>query len=502
MAGEIPSKTSPLAQLIRELRESHNYSHGQLARRLRQLGNKPATPEIVQHWESSTQTPSPDETELLAVALEVPVFVFDAALTTPEEASAHSAKGKPAVNVDDMHIGRRLRQIRHWRGQSITAVAGLAGISKGYLSLIETGQRPVTKRSLLEALANALRISPTDLTDKPWERTSDQTEAQANLVGVTAALDAYELGEDPEGPVRDWPEVEADVKRSEEWMHVHADYVGLADLIPKLLGELHALYVRKPELRREVLLGLVQAYKQAVAATKYLGGGGSNGLSMLAAMAGQRCADELETPQWRAITTWYRCFAAGSINRVQQYRRAVAMAEGLMPAMDDPEVVQAYGMLHLSAAMAAAAQSDRDTAITHLDEAGAVADGLEAEVGSFAMMWFGRTNVGIWRASIGLELGDGASVAEAARTVHVETIPSPKRQSDFFADVGRALLAEKSTWEKGLALLLHAEKLAPQKVRNNLFVREAVGDALRTARREAGGRDLRGLAYRLGLAVR
>ncbi|GAB3439533.1 hypothetical protein [Actinophytocola sediminis] len=35
--------------------------------------------------------------------------------------------------------------------------------------------------------------------------------------------------------------------------------------------------------------------------------------------------------------------------------------------------------------------------------------------------------------------------------------------------------------------------------RTLLFTREAVGDALRTARREAGGADLRGLAYRIGL---
>ncbi len=54
--------------------------------------------------------------------------------------------------------------------------------------------------------------------------------------------------------------------------------------------------------------------------------------------------------------------------------------------------------------------------------------------------------------------------------------------------------------EQGLALLLRAEKLAPQLIRNDLFVREAVGNALRSARRAAGGQELRGLAYRLGLA--
>ena len=172
----------------------------------------------------------------------------------------------------------------------------------------------------------------------------------------------------------------------------------------------------------------------------------------------------------------------------------------MVPTLDDAEARQAYGMLHLSAAMAAAAQSDRDTATTHLNEAAAIADRLDEEVGTFGRAYFGRTNVGIWRVSIGVELGDGGRVAEIARDIRVDAIPSPSRQANFFADLGRALISDKATREQGLALLLRAEKLAPQLIRNDLFVREAVGNALRSARRAAGGQELRGLAYRLGLA--
>ncbi|MCK2240042.1 MULTISPECIES: hypothetical protein [unclassified Crossiella] len=53
--------------------------------------------------------------------------------------------------------------------------------------------------------------------------------------------------------------------------------------------------------------------------------------------------------------------------------------------------------------------------------------------------------------------------------------------------------------DKGLAALLHAEWLAPQKVRNNPFAREAVSSTLNLAQREAGGSDLRGLAWRMGM---
>jgi transcriptional regulator with XRE-family HTH domain len=405
------------------------------------------------------------------------------------------------VNVDDMHIGRRVRQIRHWRGLSIKVTAELAGISGSYLSLIELGYRPVIKQSTLEALANALRVSPADLTDKPWERIGDQGGAQPTLVRIESALDAYTLGEDHGEPAREWPEVEADVKHLRQLMVAQVDYVAASELVPKILGELHARYVRDPEHRQAILLSLTGCYRSAMYVAKRLGGD-SNSMALMAAMAAQRCTEELGSPQWRARAIFDRCIAAGSLNRPQQYRRSVAAADELNPTLDDPEVLQAYGMLHLSAAMAAAAQSDRDTATTHLDEAEAIAGRLDVEVGTFGGMWFGGVNVGVWRVAVGLELGDGARVAEVARGVRVQAIPSPKRQASFFADVGRALLTEKASWDKGLALLLRAEELAPQFVRNDVFVREAVGDVLRMARRDAGGRELRGLAYRLGLAPR
>jgi hypothetical protein len=46
--------------------------------------------------------------------------------------------------------------------------------------------------------------------------------------------------------------------------------------------------------------------------------------------------------------------------------------------------------------------------------------------------------------------------------------------------------------------LLHAEQLAPRLIRTNIFVRETVADLLRQARRDAGGGELRGLAWRRG----
>ena len=53
-------------------------------------------------------------------------------------------------------IGERARKIRRRRGLSLDVVAGLAGIGKQYLSMLELGQRGFNRRGLIEDLANAL----------------------------------------------------------------------------------------------------------------------------------------------------------------------------------------------------------------------------------------------------------------------------------------------------------------------------------------------------------
>ncbi len=311
------------------------------------------------------------------------------------------------------------------------------------------------------------------------------------------SLESFELGDDPGGPIREWHEVRADVDRLADLTHVNADYAKQGLLVPKLMAELHAAYVRQHEHRRDALLWLIQCYSAACWTTKRLGG---RGLPLVAARMAQECARELEAPQWLGYATWLRGDASGQFGRQRQYLRTVRTADDLRGSLNDPEVSQVYGMLHLSAALGAAAQRDRDAAIAHLDEAGAVANRQQDEVGNFARLWFGRTNVGIWRVAIAAELGDGPKVVELAKDLHPEVIPSRSRQAEFLCDYGRSLMTERDTCDQGLSAVLRAEALAPQRVRNDVFVREAVADSLRRARRDAGGRELRGLAWRMGIA--
>ncbi|MBF6464435.1 helix-turn-helix transcriptional regulator [Nocardia beijingensis] len=403
-------------------------------------------------------------------------------------------------DIPPNEVGRRLREIRAWRGQSLEVVAGLAGISFGYLGRLERGEQALSNRATLEALARALRVSPSEfypVAGQAGSRAEGNESAHAGVVAIERALDVYELGDDPGGAVRAWPAIAADLEQLAQMAQMTSDFAGQAELAPALLAELHAVYARSPELRRNVLLGLITCYASAMWVTKRLGG---RGLPLVAAKAAQECAATLESPAWSGFTVWLRGDATGGLSRPEQYRRAVRCIDELSPHLNDMDVLQTSGMLHLSAALASAVQGDRSTAETHLGEATALAGRMETETGAFGRMWFGASNVGIWRACIGMEFGDGVKVAEDARKVNVDSIPSKSRQAEFYMEVGRALLTEPTRREQGIHVLLRAEHLAPQRVHADVLAREAVADVLRAARRDAGGRELRGLAWRLGIA--
>ncbi len=112
---------------------------------------------------------------------------------------------------------------------------------------IERGDKPVGNRKTLEAMAHVLRVHPAELTGQPWApRDVVSSEAHAGLIGMEVALERYDLGVDPEVPVRDWSETTADLERLVKLLHWSADYAAQGELTPALIGELHGAYVRLP----------------------------------------------------------------------------------------------------------------------------------------------------------------------------------------------------------------------------------------------------------------
>jgi transcriptional regulator with XRE-family HTH domain len=63
-----------------------------------------------------------------------------------------------------------LRAARRRRGLTQTELAGLAGLSAPFISMIETGQRTLARRDHVNALAAALRVPPAEIAPGigPW----------------------------------------------------------------------------------------------------------------------------------------------------------------------------------------------------------------------------------------------------------------------------------------------------------------------------------------------
>ncbi|MPZ66730.1 MAG: helix-turn-helix domain-containing protein [Pseudonocardiaceae bacterium] len=394
---------------------------------------------------------------------------------------------------DERMIGRRLREIRSWRGLSLTVTAELAGLSAGYLSRIERGLRPVQRRSTLEALASALQVSPSEITGQPYApSTESEAVAHSAAPALRAVLRDIELGEPLTAAPRALGQLRGEVAAVNAACAA-SDYGTLGDTVPDLLSDLHTLTAGQDssEARRLLADTLHAAFYLA----KDLGHGD---LAWMVAGHLHATAQAIGEPEWTALADFVRAHATVGLHARE---RGLALAERSADALtlEDGPVVQVYGMLHLSAALQSAVTGAADSARAHLAEAADTAH--RTGDGTFGGLHFGPRNVGVWRVALTLELGEPGRVVELARDVDVGAIPSTGRQATFYGDVGRGLATIRGRETQAVEALCRAEVLAPERTRHSPYVRETVTDLLRRARRDAGGRELRGMAYRIGLAV-
>lgn len=391
-------------------------------------------------------------------------------------------------------VGERIRTWRHYRGLPLKTLAGLAGISVGLLSEVENGKRILDRRSQLAAVAEALQVSTADLVDAPSPPLfAEHAAALATVPAIRTALVRLALGDDHR-PARGLAELCRQTDALSP-LRAAARYDQLGPLLPELLRDLSGLAhtAESDTERREALRQLVRATYHTTYTVKYLG---YRDLAMTAADQCGRAAAELSEPSWTGLADFTRLHSLPPETKWLTRRLADDAARRLEPHLDDQDAAQVYGMLHLSSAFANAITEHADAAREHLAEATRVA--ARTGEGSFAQLCFGPTNIGFWRVAIAVELGEGGRVGEIARTITPDLVPSASRRASFWADLGRGYAQDGHDAEAVRAIVV-AEHLAPQRIRASTVVRETVGDILRRARRESGGRELRSLAHRVGV---
>jgi transcriptional regulator with XRE-family HTH domain len=390
-------------------------------------------------------------------------------------------------------IGSNVRAARRSRGMSLEVLAGLTGRSKGWLSKVENGRARLERRQDIAAIAEALAVSADSLVGAPAPEIRPHARSYPTVALRAALLDAT-IEDPPDVPARPVA-VLAGLTAQQEQARRRADYDTLTGVLPGLLGELHVQAAAHAGAGREVALrSLVQACALATVVLKHLGQGD---LAWVAADRGRHAAALLGDPVWRAAAAFECAHARFSANRSQALLATPAIADDLEPRLgDDRFAHEVYGMLRLSAALACAVQGDHAGAAAHSGEAARIAAPLGDRPEAFGV--FGPANVGVWRTSLAVEAGNAGQALAHADAIAPGQLASSNRRAALHLEKARAcaMLANDAG---AVRELRSAERLSPAQARNNPLIRDLVATMLGRARREAGGRDLRGLAWRMNL---
>ena len=399
-------------------------------------------------------------------------------------------------------IARRLGELRAWRRKSLKVIAELAGITEGHLSRLENGKRQLDKRSTIAALAAALEISPSELIGQPvrWEDPA-MAEAQATIPTLRLALVGTELGQSGTGSARPVGDLLTEVNGCVA-LRTGCDFAAMGAILPSLLADLYAtVALARDEDRIVALRQLIRVLNSAMTLAHAFG---YADLAYLITERSAQAADDLRDGAWSAIAAFSRVHALlpmGGHNQAYTLAvRATDAARSVTGEVSGSPALASYGALCMVSALMAAVTGRTDESDTRLAEAAAIAQ-RTGETGA-DVAFFGPTNVAMYRMTSALERGDCDLAVELASSVQPARITSPERRAKHWLDTGRALAPLRGRENDAVAAFQRSEKLAALRLRSNIYAREAVTGLLPRMRHDTpAGRELRGIAYRMGLSA-
>ncbi|MCA2217932.1 helix-turn-helix domain-containing protein [Jidongwangia harbinensis] len=388
-------------------------------------------------------------------------------------------------------IGDRIRERRARHGWSVRHAASRAGISHASWSRIERGRQAADNRFMLADIAAALECAPDDLAGAPVPATDRAAmSAQSRVYGIRQALVDIDLSEPA---TRAAPPIAglAQTAALVDTLRRACDYAGAAQMLPDLLRGLHATAGgpdREPALRL-----LCEATFIASSVVRNLGHPAE------AWLGAERCraaAEATGDPVLIGYAAYARSSAAGACG---SFRRSLTLAaravDELRPHLNRPGGLEMAGSLQLICAYAARGLKMPDDSETWIGGATELA-GRTGETGTMGL-FFGPTNIGIWRVGIEADGGDPARAMHIARAINPSVIEANFRQVFFYADTARALARLRGREGEAVRFLLVAERLAPQHVHTSALVQETTRALLERSRRAAAGAELRGLSERM-----
>jgi transcriptional regulator with XRE-family HTH domain len=390
-------------------------------------------------------------------------------------------------------IGLAVRRARRAKGLKLAQAAGLVGHSESWLSKVENGRIPLDKRSDIASLAEVLGVSADTLLGESAPEIQAGRQAW-DLMPLREVLLDTSPDDPPDIPARP-VSVLRDLNEQADQALRWSRYGDLLSVLPSLIGELEVQAATADGTdREEALRLLVPATASAVITLRYAA---QPDLAWVAAERGRQAAGLLGDPVWEAAASYGMAHARSSTNKPRALMTMPKTADKFEALAGHSRLAtEVYGMLRLSAALARAVDGDHAGA----EEQGAEAARVAERLGDRPDAWelFGASNVGVWRTSLAVEAGNAEQALEYASAVEPRALASNNRRGALWMERGRAM-AMQGNDAGAVKAFRQAESLSPAQVLNNPLLRDLVRNMLDEAKRKAGGRELRGIAWRMGI---
>jgi transcriptional regulator with XRE-family HTH domain len=389
------------------------------------------------------------------------------------------------------------------RGARLTQqdLADRVGMSVQWVSGVEQGRLRADRLRELVDIASAVGCQVPDLLGRPVDALTNPG-ARAPVGGVGALRAVVLRAAIPTASVGPTPTPEEITRRVDAaWAIWHGSptaHTTLSSSLPALLSDALACH-HHAQGKREA--GALAGVWQITREWLYHVPEGQGALAWIAAERALAAARESDDLHLIALGSWA---VAGVYRQMDEQEESVrlclAAADAITPRLDglrpDPRLLSAYGSLHLTASLSAAASrgDGRAWALHQVAEQAATALG-----GSFfdARTAFGSTEVGCRAIAIHERLGNSDAVVENVPRLDLGALPSTHRRACVLIDLARAH-ARRGEDEAAARVLLDAERSSGDEIHQSPRVRDTVRDLL--LRDRAGARPhVRGLARRIGL---
>lgn len=371
-------------------------------------------------------------------------------------------------------------------------VAGLAGISSSHLHRIETGERALDSVKQIVALATALGVAPSELFRLPVPAPANGgTDGVIEAVRVALMAASHDL---PGGQVQPVEQLRARVTATVDGLCRCESERAVGAALPALIADLHTSIAARRDGAELLDLAVLLHTQGTIAWLRLMGA--PVDLCTIATVLSRRAAQDRDAPAALAL-------AATSGARVMIMAGAFDLAKAQLDSVTVPttttEEMQLAGFCALRQSVVAAADSRQGDADAALEFATELAD--RTGEGNAYQLAFGPTNVGLFRMSGMLEVGDHAGALNIAENLRPVLHADESRTAYYWKDYGRAAARVRGRQNDAVIAFRRAEMISPHHVLRDPFARDVLAELLARAQRDAIGRELRGMAYRAGLPV-